>query len=448
MPPPSISAADLVGDPQANKAELVREALNAIDRNYFNPVDTGDLLNAAWGGAVEAAQAAGTQMLPAKPDLYGNINAAFGRFTVAYQEIEARTSLSPTNLAYAAIRGMVAFIDNCHTYFLTPTQAATQRALNAGQDLIGPGLIRTRGYPWVITYVAPGGSAQQAGLREGDTILAYDGDSSPNAPASHAKDEGGTLVYTIKRSGEPAPREVTVTFSRYRLPHLESRIVAGNIGYLRFFSWEQGDAQANAIRDAIAGFERQGVKSWILDLRSNGGGYFTPIAGLFIPSGPILVQAPRGGSAFTVNADGRSITPERPLAILIGPGSGSASEIIPEAIRESGHAELIGEHTPGCMAGTVEVRLSDGSSIWVTTMHILVGSSGLDFEGAGVDPDIVAPQSADDLTSGRDPGLDAAVRYLRTLTEDAQPSETDQSSLAPPAFAGYQGAAVLCPGTA
>ncbi len=437
---------DLISDQQTSKAGLVNEALSAIDHNYFNPVNTGDLLDAAWRSAVTAAQAAGTDFLPTRPDLSGNVNAAYSRFAAAYQALEAHTSLAPTDLAYAAIRGMVSSINNCHTYFLTPTQAASQRALSAGQDLIGTGLIRTRTYPWVITYVAPGGPAQRAGLRQGDLIFAYDGDSSADAPTTHAREEGGTVVYTIQRAGESAPREVPVTFGRYRLPQLESRIVAGNIGYLRFFSWEQGDSQANAIRSAIAGFERQGVKSWIIDLRSNGGGYFTPIAALFIPSGPILAQVPLGGSPQLVNADGRAITPERPMAILIGPGSGSASEIVPEAIRESGHAELIGEHTPGCMAGTTEVRLSDGSSIWVTTVHILVGRSGLDFEGAGVAPDITAPQSAEDLTAGRDPGLDAAVRYLHTVTEDAQPSESDQAGATPPFIAGSPLVAVLCPG--
>ena len=413
-------------DPSASKVGLVREALSAIYGRYFNPVSGTDLMSAAWNVAVATAQDAGNYAPPPTPNFSGSVNSAFMRFAAAYQQLEAATPVDPTRLAYAAIGGMVDLINNCHTYFLPPTSAAAQRAVLNGNDVVGPGYKRTynENPPWAIIYTVPNGPADRAGITQGDSILAYDGDSSPSAPSTHIKTEGQILTLTIQRPGEQTTRDIPITIGRYHFPRVEARIVAGNVGYIRFFTWEDSNAQALAIRDAIADFERQGVTSWVLDVRANGGGAPEAIAKLFIASGVIMQERLRDGGSAVLNADGSAITPPRPLAILIGPGSASASEIIPEAIRESGRAALIGDHTEGCMAGTTETPLSDGSSIWVTTDHVLVGTSARDFEGIGIDPDIFAPQSAEDLAFGRDPGLDAAVAYLQQITAQPAPATT------------------------
>jgi carboxyl-terminal processing protease len=408
-------------DLAVSKVGLVREALSAIYGRYFNPVSGADLMFAAWETAEATAQDAGNFAPPPTPDFSGGVNSAFMRFSAGYQLLEAATPIDPTRLAYAAIGGMVDFINNCHTYFLPPASAAAQRAVLNGDDVVGTGYRRTYNDnpPWAIIYTVPNGPADRAGIKPGDSILAYDGDSSPSAPSTHIKTEGQTLTLTVQRPGEQTTRDIPITIGRYHFPRVEARIVAGNVGYIRFFTWEDSNAQSQAIRDAIANFERQGVTSWVLDVRANGGGAPEAIAKLFIGSGVIMQERMRDGGGAVLNADGSAITPPRRLAILIGPGSASASEIIPEAMRESGRAVLIGDHTEGCMAGTTEAPLSDGSSIWVTTDHVLVGTSGQDFEGIGVDPDILAPQSAEDLAFGRDPGLDAAVAYLQQTGQPA-----------------------------
>lgn len=421
---PARMASEGASDQIASQAGLVREAFNAIYSRYFNPVSAADLLNAAWSAAAGAAQDAGNYTPPPRPGVSGNTSSAFMRFADAYQQLEAATAIEPTELAYSAIRGMVGFIGNCHTYFLAPPAAAAQRASLSGQELVGAGYRRQYhgSPPWAITYIVPGGPSDRAGLRPGDEVLAYDGDGSANAPSTHAKLEGETLMLTIRRPGVAGTSYVPVVIGRYRFPQIETRVVAGNVGYIRFFTWEDSDSQARAIRETIANFERQGVTSWVLDVRANGGGVPDWIAKLFIAAGVIAQEQLRDGATFTLTADGSAIAPARPLAILVGSGSASASEIVPEAIREAGDAVLVGEHTEGCMAATSETRLSDGSSIWVTTEHVLVGNSGRDFEGVGVEPDIVAPQTAADLAAGRDPGLDAAVAYLQRVTTSPAPA--------------------------
>lgn len=427
----AVAGADDGPTGDASQVGLVQQAFTAIYGRFFNPVDARDLLNAAWDAAAGAVAAAGAGVTPARPAFADDPVDGFVQFTAAYHQLEDAAAIPPTDLAYTAIRGMTKFIDNCHTYFLTPTQAATQHALLLGGSLVGAGILRTQTRPWLVMYVAPDGPAAQAGLREGDAILAYDGDSSDRAPQTHARPAGGVIVYTIQRQGEPGPRDVAVTMGSFHLPQLESRVLPGGIGYLRFFSWEDGRAQAQAIRDAIAGFEQQGVRAWVLDLRANGGGAWQAIADLFMPSGPILQFGLRGGPGATVYADGNAVQPLRPLAILVGPGSASASEIVPEALREAGDAVLVGEHTEGCMATTAETRLADGSALWITAQHVLVGESGRDFDGIGVTPDIVAPRTAADIAAGRDPGLDAAVQALQHATTDSQLAPADPGGPVP-----------------
>src|SRR5207244_7766842 len=140
-------------------------------------------------------------------------------------------------------RGMTGFVNNCHTGFLTQAQAAARRAQINGNTLVGPGYIRRATRPWVLLYVVPGGPADQAGLRAGDTILAYDGDASDDAPMTHSKAAGDTPVYTIQRPGENAPRDVSVVIGSYPFPHIETRVIDGEAGDVRFFSCEAGPGQ-------------------------------------------------------------------------------------------------------------------------------------------------------------------------------------------------------------
>lgn len=401
----------------SSQVTLVRQAFNAIYGGYFNPIAAGDLLAAAWRGAALAAQQAGGGALAPTPDLSGSASAAYSRFAVAYEELEQSTPIDATTLAYGAIRGMERFVNNCHTYFLTPAQVAAQRARSAGQALIGPGYLRSHGErPWFVTYLAPDGPAERAGLRLGDQILAYDGDSSDQAPIlASDKEEGETLTLTVQRPGEgDPPRQLDVVIGRYSLPRIEARVVAGSIGYVRFFTWEAGGAQARAVADALADFDRQGVTGWVLDVRNNSGGAPGPITNLFALEGsPIVEAVSRSGGAELVSTNGGLVSPAKPLVILIGPDSFSASEVAPEALRQLNRAVLIGEHTTGCMAETRAVPLSDGSAIYVTEAHGLVGPQRLDLEGIGVAPDFVAPLSAADLAAGRDPGLETAVSFLQ-----------------------------------
>ncbi|MHB8574934.1 MAG: S41 family peptidase [Dehalococcoidia bacterium] len=416
-PAPGVSVA--AASQATSKAGLVGEAFTLISNDYFNPVDSAGLLNAAWDAAVDTAAGAGNTAPPPRPAVSGDAVTALMHFDAAYGQLETATAIDPTVLAYDAIRGMTGFINNCHTGFLTPAQEASFQSTLVGGFLVGAGAIRRASRPWVVVYVVPGGPADQAGMRAGDTILAYDGDTADDAPLTHVRTEGQTLTYTVQRPGEDAPRDLTVTIGRYQFPRIEARVIDGTVGYIRFFIWEGNPEQAQAIRDTIAGFEAQGVTSWVLDVRANGGGLPDAIANLFLPAGQYLRFITRGGNSVSYIADGNTIAPARPLAVLIGPGSGSASEIIPEALREAGRAVLVGEHTPGCMAFRGDLTLSDGSVVALTIGHALIGSDrtgGTDLEGIGVAPDIVAPETVDDLIAGNDPGLAAAVQYLEGVT--------------------------------
>src|SRR5579871_1708243 len=125
-----------------SKVALVRQAFTLINTNYFNPVDAAAVLNAAWSGAVTAAAGAGNAVPPLSPDTSGDATSSFARFDGAYEQLESATVIDPTALAYATIRGMTRFINNCHTGFLTPAQAAMRRAIVSGDALVGPGFLR------------------------------------------------------------------------------------------------------------------------------------------------------------------------------------------------------------------------------------------------------------------------------------------------------------------
>jgi len=105
---------------------------------------------------------------------------------------------------------------------------------------------------------------------------------------------------------------------------------------------------------------------------------------------------------------------ETPLAVLVNGGTASAAEIVSGALSDHQRAVVIGEKTFG--KGSIQTvrELSDHSSIHVTTAHWLT-PQGHEIEGPGLIPHLEVPLTQEDIDNQRDPQLDRALVYLRSL---------------------------------
>jgi len=193
----------------------------------------------------------------------------------------------------------------------------------------------------------------------------------------------------------------------------QGRLVGGRIGVLVLPSLlrdltnpaDDGRAYRDAARDFIALARDKSACGWIVDLRGHGGGDMWPgMMGLTALLGP----GPHG--AF-VNAKGREAWPalparsptDTPVAVLIGPRTGSSGEMIAIAFEGRLATRFFGAPTAGLTTANRPFVLSDGAVLTVTTAKVE------DRAGHLYDGPILPDQAAPDDTA--EP---AAIAWLGT----------------------------------
>ncbi len=102
----------------------------------------------------------------------------------------------------------------------------------------------------------------------------------------------------------------------------------------------------------------------------------------------------------------------KPIVVLIGPATGSASEDFVAAFDALKRGKTIGEPTAG----------STGQPIWFSLPGGIVGqvctnrtafADGREYVGVGIHPDVVVRPTVADIRSGRDPVLETALRCFK-----------------------------------
>ncbi|MCC7543124.1 S41 family peptidase [bacterium] len=320
--------------------------------------------------------------------------------------------------AEGAIRGLVASLGDPYTTYMDVAEAK-----DLADDLKGElsgigvevGIKNNR-----LTVIAPidGTPAAKAGIRAGDVIALIDGKDSSQMTLDEAVknirgDKGTTVNLTIIRGNEKA-REVSIVRDTITVSSVSQEIKDGNVGYIRLRRF--GDDTDLAFRNATADLASKGVKSVILDLRDNPGGYLdsaVTVASEFVGTGTIVEERSRHFSepkTMTANPGG-NLTKVK-VIVLINQGSASASEIAAGALKDNGRATLVGERSFG--KGSVqEVRkLANGAQLKVTVAHWYT-PNGVNISKEGIAPDVEVKFTNDDYNANRDPQLEKALDLAR-----------------------------------
>lgn len=402
--------------PRPDGAPTLRAAYDALFDRYIDPLSPAGLLGEAWTGMAASLAARGITA-PPLPVLPDERQAAWRAFEPTFRAFEQATAgvATSTELAYSGIRSMTAARDECHTYFLTPVQVAElQQSLSGSRTFVGIGIQRSRTTPYTIVRVYPGSPAERANLRAGDIILAADGtplgDLTPaEAGALLTGPTGSTVVLRIQRGD--AVYEVAIVRAAVSIPLVSSRLLPGNIGYVELTSFTLNTESYDQVRAALLDLEAQGATAWILDVRGNSGGATTALyslLGLLLPRTRALTFRTRDGIATTAFTTGQPLPMQRPLAVLTGPGSASAAELMAAVLQDTGRARIIGERTAGCANAGQLRTLPDGAAVLVTSARLLAGPSERQIDGEGLAPDDLVTATAD----GTDAALNAAIAHL------------------------------------
>jgi carboxyl-terminal processing protease len=176
------------------------------------------------------------------------------------------------------------------------------------------------------------------------------------------------------------------------------------------------DASAK-LKDALEELEQQNPTGLILDLRGNPGGWLNEAVlttGLFVPQDEIVViERYKEMEPETLRTPNSPVVPDLPMVVLIDGGSASASEIVAGALQDYGRATLIGEQTFGKGSVQWPHELSNGAELRVTVARWFTPNDRA-IHGQGLDPDIEAEITEEDLEAELDPQLDRAIEYLLT----------------------------------
>lgn len=105
-----------------------------------------------------------------------------------------------------------------------------------------------------------------------------------------------------------------------------------------------------------------------------------------------------------------------PLAILIGPVTGSAAEDLTVLLKQAGRATLIGDRTFGSTGQPLAYSLPGGGTARVCTMQTRY-ADGKEFINVGCEPDITVTPTIKGIIERRDEVLEAALKYLRSAQQ-------------------------------
>lgn len=235
-----------------------------------------------------------------------------------------------------------------------------------------------------------------------------------------ARDASGSRVaYAVIR--EPIAGTVTTIGN---LPPMsarlesEQRLVDGRkIGIIRFNIWMP--ILSEGIRKAVDSL--RGSDAIVLDLRGNVGGIgmmATGVAGYFVDTALTLgTLIQQGGTQRyvinpqRVNSQNQRVKPfAGPLAIVVDELSISTTEIFAGGLQALDRARVFGSQTPGEALPAVAEELPNGDVLYHAIANFL-SAAGKPLEGTGVIPDVAVPVTRSQLVKGRDPALDAALRW-------------------------------------
>ncbi len=168
-------------------------------------------------------------------------------------------------------------------------------------------------------------------------------------------------------------------------------------------------------RNEIIALKNKGVDGIILDLRNNGGGALVDavdIAGLFLPSGPMVQVKNSNGSVRVLNDDDPEVLYDGPLVVLVNAFSASASEIVAAALQDYRRAIIIGgpsTHGKGTVQTVIDLNENipllqasnyDDLGALKVTIQKFYRITGGSTQSKGVEPDIPLPSLLESLKSG------------------------------------------------
>jgi len=290
----------------------------------------------------------------------------------------------------------------------------------------------------LVVRVVPKGPADDAGILAGDVLVKANGKQITD-PADLRGEEGQQVVVTVKKA-DGKFKDYTITRRKFSTVRPEElKWVDKDTAAINIYTFDLSYDRANVERLMA---EASKAKNLIVDLRNNGGGAVMNMVhflGLLIPAdvpvGTFVSKSliddyvkDKGGDPTDLKAvaeysDKNKIRPMRnpnvpvfkgKVAVLVNGGSGSASEITAQALKEYLNAPIVGTKSAGAVLVSVMVPVARGFQVQYPINDYISGK-GVRLEHNGLVPDIEAKTPQEIMPGKADPAWQFAEQLLSKM---------------------------------
>ena len=256
-----------------------------------------------------------------------------------------------------------------------------------------------------IEQVQKDAPAYNAGIQPGDLLIEVDGNDTTTLSLQEAvnlikKGENKEVLLLVGRGTDTF--EVTVEKTSVQIESVTYEMKEDNIGYIAVSQFIENTG--DKFIDAIDTLEKQGMKSLIIDLRDNGGGFVdvcVDMVSRIIPEDQLIVYTEDKNGKKTEYKSNSEKELNIPIVILVNGNTASASEIMTGCLKDYGVANVVGSQTYG--KGIVQniIGLSDGSAIKLTVAKYYT-PNGNDIHKKGIEPDVIVEMEDAQWKEARD----------------------------------------------
>ena len=288
--------------------------------------------------------------------------------------------MSGDSLLKVAAQGLVGQLNDPYARLYSPEELTEFTSTALGHyGGVGMMLEERDGYA-VVVQVYPNTPAEDAGLSEGVAVVAVNGDSTRGWPLEKTTTRlrgpiGSKVEIAFRRDFQHQPETVQLTRAQVRIPAVPYEIMIGSIGYIPITSF--AETSAAEVEAAVGRLSKQGAKSYLLDIRGNGGGVLeqaVAIADIFLPGNLLVVAQREREERLDYRTDDDADLRPAPVVVLVDEGTASASEILAAALQDHRRGVVIGDSTFGKGVVQATFQVGNGHVLKLTTGEWLTPS--------------------------------------------------------------------------
>lgn len=346
-----------------------------------------------------------------------NEDKALKEFLGVYASLidEYYEDVDKTAMLESAINAMFNYLGEDYSTYMNKeeTDALAQRLVG---EYKGIGITINRKN--TIVELFENGPAKEAGLLEGDEIVAVNGNTITKSSDSTGQNQitstiskaniGDKVNITVNRNNEKLAFDVVV--KKLLVPAISYNKIEEGMGYLKITTFSNTLKQQ--VKSALEELEQNEMRSLIIDLRNNTGGYLSAakdVASMFLEKGKTIysLEEKEGTSTYKDETEEKR---NYKIIVLINEGTASASEVLASALKESYGATIVGVKSYGKGKVQQTYSLEDGSMAKYTSAKWLT-PNGTCIDQVGINPDVTIEM--DKENDSIDNQLEKAIELAR-----------------------------------